>query len=193
VVPWKYGFKHQEHRADQPGRRTAVLTTWSGNCAAEYGFYANVNPEVDHPRWSQASERRIGEVCSRRRRTLMFNGYAEQVAGLYAGMDLDLQMRWSEIGADLVKRPHIIAGMLGFVALVPLALTSNDRALRRLGAAAWQRLHLLTYVAVLLGAVHYLMLVKTWTAEPVLYALAAAGLVALRLLWRRGRVARATA
>jgi methionine sulfoxide reductase heme-binding subunit len=106
---------------------------------------------------------------------------------------LDLQLRWSEIGADLVKRPHIIAGMLGFVALVPLALTSNDRALRRLGAAAWQRLHLLTYVAVLLGAVHYLMLVKTWTAEPVLYALAAAGLVALRLLWRRGRVARATA
>jgi sulfoxide reductase catalytic subunit YedY len=86
VVPWKYGFKSIkaivkiELVADQPA------TLWSAIAPNEYGFYANVNPEVDHPRWSQASERRIGEL--KRRPTLMFNGYEEQVADLYAGMDL---------------------------------------------------------------------------------------------------------
>jgi sulfoxide reductase heme-binding subunit YedZ len=115
------------------------------------------------------------------------------LAFLYAALHLlvwlllDLQLRWSEIGADLVKRPYVIAGMLGFACLVPLALTSNGWSVRRLGAAAWQRLHRLTYVAALLAALHYLLLVKVWSAEPVLYALAAAGLVALRWLWRRGR------
>jgi sulfoxide reductase heme-binding subunit YedZ len=106
---------------------------------------------------------------------------------------LDLQLRWSEIGADLVKRPYIIVGMLGFACLVPLALTSNDWSVRRLGAVAWRRLHRLTYVAVLLGALHYLLLVKVWSAEPLLYALGAAGLVALRWLWRRTRVGMARA
>ena len=62
------------------------VSTWTQQAANEYGFYANVNPTVDHPRWSQASERRIGEVG--RRDTLMFNGYADEVAGLYKGMDL---------------------------------------------------------------------------------------------------------
>ncbi|MCA3444106.1 MAG: protein-methionine-sulfoxide reductase heme-binding subunit MsrQ [Rhodobacter sp.] len=115
------------------------------------------------------------------------------LAFLYAALHLlvwlllDLQLRWSEIGADLVKRPYVIAGMLGFACLVPLALTSNGWSVRRLGAAAWQRLHRLTYVAALLAALHYLLLVKVWSAEPVLYALAASGLVALRWLWRRGR------
>jgi len=115
------------------------------------------------------------------------------LAFLYAALHLlvwlllDLQLRWWEIGADLVKRPYVIAGMLGFACLVPLALTSNGWSVRRLGAAAWQRLHRLTYVAALLAALHYLLLVKVWSAEPVLYALAAAGLVALRWLWRRGR------
>ncbi|MCA3448210.1 MAG: protein-methionine-sulfoxide reductase heme-binding subunit MsrQ [Rhodobacter sp.] len=115
------------------------------------------------------------------------------LAFLYAALHLlvwlllDLQLRWSEIGADLVKRPYVIAGMLGFACLVPLALTSNGWSVHRLGAAAWQRLHRLTYVAALLAALHYLLLVKVWSAEPVLYALAAAGLVALRWLWRRGR------
>jgi sulfoxide reductase catalytic subunit YedY len=65
------------------------MNTWQAQNAREYGFFANVNPEVDHPRWSQARERRIGEF--RRRETLMFNGYAEEVASLYAGMDLT---RW---------------------------------------------------------------------------------------------------
>lgn len=115
------------------------------------------------------------------------------LAFLYAALHLlvwlwlDLQLRWSEIGADLVKRPYVIVGMLGFACLVPLAMTSNGWSVRRLGAAAWQRLHRLAYAAVLLAALHYLLLVKVWSAEPVLYALAAAGLVALRWLWRRGR------
>ena len=86
VVPWKYGFKGIKSivkirlSAEQPP------TTWNLAAPYEYGFYANVNPAVDHPRWSQATERRIGAF--RRRPTLPFNGYAEQVAGLYAGMDL---------------------------------------------------------------------------------------------------------
>jgi len=86
VVPWKYGFKGIKSIvkvalvADQP------KTTWNQQASAEYGFFANVNPRVDHPRWSQATEQRIGE--SGRRPTLMFNGYEKQVAGLYAGMDL---------------------------------------------------------------------------------------------------------
>ena len=89
VVPWKYGFKSIKSIvrislvAEQPP------TTWNMLQASEYGFYSNVNPEVDHPRWSQASERRIGGgFFAARIDTLMFNGYAEQVAGLYAGMDL---------------------------------------------------------------------------------------------------------
>ena len=106
---------------------------------------------------------------------------------------LDLQLRWSEIGADLARRPYVIVGMLGFACLVPLALTSNDWSVRRLGAVAWRRLHRLTYVAVLLGALHYLLLVKVWSAEPLLYALGAGGLVALRWLWRRNRVGMARA
>ena len=86
VVPWKYGFKSAKSIvrislvAEQP------KTAWNIAASQEYGFYSNVNPDVSHPRWSQATERRIGEF--RRRPTLMFNGYADQVASLYAGMDL---------------------------------------------------------------------------------------------------------
>ncbi len=89
VVPWKYGFKSIKSIvkislvADQP------QTTWNMLQPSEYGFYSNVNPTVDHPRWSQASERRIGAgLFAGRQDTLMFNGYEEQVAALYAGMDL---------------------------------------------------------------------------------------------------------
>jgi methionine sulfoxide reductase heme-binding subunit len=106
---------------------------------------------------------------------------------------LDLQLRWSEIGADLVKRPYIILGMIGFLAMVPLAVTSNNASVRRLGAAAWARLHRLTYVAVLAGAAHYLILVKAWPLEPILYALAAAVLVGLRFYWHWQRSPRAMA
>jgi methionine sulfoxide reductase catalytic subunit len=86
VVPWKYGFKGVKSIVKIRFVRDMPKNTWQDMAASEYGFYANVNPDVDHPRWSQARERRIGEL--QRRPTLMFNGYTEQVAHLYRGMDL---------------------------------------------------------------------------------------------------------
>jgi methionine sulfoxide reductase catalytic subunit len=86
VVPWKYGFKSIKSIVRINLTDTEPPTTWNLAGPDEYGFYSNVNPLVDHPRWSQATERRIGEFG--RRETLMFNGYADEVAGLYAGMDL---------------------------------------------------------------------------------------------------------
>jgi len=86
VVPWKYGFKSAKSIVRMRFTESPPATAWNKAAPREYGFYANVNPAVDHPRWSQASERRLGEF--RRRPTLPFNGYAEQVAQLYSGMDL---------------------------------------------------------------------------------------------------------
>lgn len=86
VVPWKYGFKSIKSIVRIELVSEMPVSLWMSAAPDEYGFYANVNPEVDHPRWSQASERRIGELS--RRKTLMFNGYADQVASLYSGMDL---------------------------------------------------------------------------------------------------------
>jgi len=86
VVPWKYGFKSAKSIVKIRLVEKPPLTSWMKAGPSEYGFYANVNPDVDHPRWSQAKERRLGEFL--KRKTLPFNGYAEQVAGLYAGMDL---------------------------------------------------------------------------------------------------------
>ncbi len=86
VVPWKYGFKSIKSIVAITFTRDQPPTSWNRAAPNEYGFYSNVNPEVDHPRWSQAKERRLGEFL--RRKTLPFNGYGEQVASLYAGMDL---------------------------------------------------------------------------------------------------------
>lgn len=86
IVPWKYGFKGVKSIVRVRFVESQPLNTWQQTNAREYGFYANVNPDVDHPRWTQKSERRIGEFF--RRKTLPFNGYADQVASLYAGMDL---------------------------------------------------------------------------------------------------------
>ena len=86
VVPWKYGFKSAKSIVRIRFTDTQPKVAWELSAPGEYGFYSNVNPTVDHPRWSQAKERRIGEF--RKRETLMFNGYGDQVASLYAGMDL---------------------------------------------------------------------------------------------------------
>jgi len=86
VVPWKYGFKSIKSIVEIRLLRERPPTSWNVSAPREYGFFSNVNPEVDHPRWTQKRERRIGEL--RKRETLPFNGYAEQVAGLYKGMDL---------------------------------------------------------------------------------------------------------
>jgi sulfoxide reductase catalytic subunit YedY len=85
-VPWKYGFKSGKSIVRIRFTDSQPRNTWAVETPNEYGFYANVNPTVDHPRWSQATERRIGELL--KRKTLMFNGYGEQVASLYAGLDL---------------------------------------------------------------------------------------------------------
>jgi len=86
VVPWKYGFKGIKSIVKISFTAAQPQTTWALSAPDEYGFFANVNPAVDHPRWSQATERRIGEF--QRRKTLPFNGYADEVASMYAGMDL---------------------------------------------------------------------------------------------------------
>lgn len=91
VVPWKYGFKSAKSIVKIRFTDEQPLTAWSKAAPNEYGFYSNVNPQVDHPRWSQATERRIGEdgLFSNKRKTLMFNGYETQVGQLYAGMDVE--------------------------------------------------------------------------------------------------------
>jgi sulfoxide reductase catalytic subunit YedY len=86
IVPWKYGFKGAKSIVRIRFVERQPINSWQLSAPQEYGFYSNVNPDVDHPRWSQASERRIGEFF--KRKTLMFNGYADQVQGLYAGLDL---------------------------------------------------------------------------------------------------------
>ena len=90
VVPWKYGFKSGKSLVKIRFTDKQPLTAWNNAAASEYGFFSNVNPSVDHPRWSQATERRIGEdgLFAKKRPTLMFNGYEAQVGQLYAGMDL---------------------------------------------------------------------------------------------------------
>ena len=90
VVPWKYGFKSAKSIVKIRFTEKQPATAWNKAAANEYGFFSNVNPAVDHPRWSQATERRIGEdgLFAKKRKTLMFNGYEAQVGQLYAGMDL---------------------------------------------------------------------------------------------------------
>ena len=90
VVPWKYGFKSGKSLVKIRFTEKQPLISWEKSAPQEYGFYSNVNPHVDHPRWSQATERRIGEdgLLAKKRKTLMFNGYEAQVGQLYAGMDL---------------------------------------------------------------------------------------------------------
>src|SRR6266480_3172936 len=109
AVPWKYGFKHVKSIVKVKFVEKQPLNTWQDQASNEYGFYANVNPTVDHPRWSEATERRIGEFLMRR--TLMFNGYGDQVASLYSGMDLRKNyghcgLRIAGGGGSAVRSPH---------------------------------------------------------------------------------------
>lgn len=133
--------------------------------------------------------RLLGVNLIRYRRAIGVMAFVYVALHLTVWVSLDLAFRWSEIGADLVKRPYIIVGMIGFAAMLPLAITSNNLSIRRMGAAAWGRLHRLSYVAAVAGAAHYVMLVKAWPLEPLLYAAAVAALLGLRLWWARARVA----
>lgn len=101
---------------------------------------------------------------------------------------LDVQSL-TRVWEDIIKRPYVTVGMLGFVLMTPLALTSNNWSLRKMGAAAWRKLHKLTYPIAVLGAVHYLWLVKGFQIEPIVYLVIIMGLLALRFRWqRRARV-----
>jgi len=98
---------------------------------------------------------------------------------------LDMSMLWQQMWADIWKRPYITIGMAGFIALVPLAVTSNNLSVRKLGGATWRKLHKLTYLAVLLGGVHFIWLVKGIQLEPLLYMTAILSLLALRFMGKR--------
>ena len=106
---------------------------------------------------------------------------------------LDQSLDLAAIWADIVKRPYITVGMAAFTLLVPLAITSNSPMIRRLGGAAWQRLHRLIYLAAAAAVLHFIMLVKSWSPELILYAVLIASLLAFRLLLRRARTAPASA
>jgi sulfoxide reductase heme-binding subunit YedZ len=95
---------------------------------------------------------------------------------------LDMSLLWQQMWADIWKRPYITIGMAGFLVLVPLAVTSNNLAVRKLGVATWRKLHKLTYLAVLLGGIHYIWLVKGIQLEPILYMAVILGLLALRVV-----------
>jgi methionine sulfoxide reductase heme-binding subunit len=102
---------------------------------------------------------------------------------------LDQGLDWSAIGADILKRPYITVGMGSFLLLVPLAATSNNAAIRRMGGQAWAKLHKLVYIAVVGGALHYILLVKSWPLEPLVYAAIVMGLLGYRFarnLYRAG-------
>jgi sulfoxide reductase heme-binding subunit YedZ len=121
-----------------------------------------------------------GPSLIRYRRAIGLLGFYYAALHLTVYLVLDQGLDLAAIWADIVKRPYITIGMLAFIILVPLAVTSNAPMIRRLGAAAWQRLHRLVYVATAAAAIHFLLLVKTWPGEPILYA----GLIVALLLVR---------
>ena len=129
----------------------------------------------------------LGLNLIRFRRVIGLAAFLYVVLHLLTWLLLDVQI-WSQIWADILKRPYITIGMAGFALLIPLALTSTDGAIRRMGPVAWRRLHKLVYGAVLLGAIHFVMLAKGLQLEPILYLLAVCGLLALRAIPRRRRI-----
>ena len=131
-----------------------------------------------------------GPNLVRYRRALGLLAFYYAALHLTVYMLLDQGLDLAAIWADIVKRPYITVGMLAFVILVPLAVTSNAAMIRRLGGAAWQRLHRLVYVAAAAAAVHFVMVVKSWPAEPLIYAAMVAALLLFRLLARLQKRAR---
>jgi sulfoxide reductase heme-binding subunit YedZ len=129
--------------------------------------------------------RRIGLNLIRFRRALGQLSFFHIALHLVAWIWLDMGLRWAEMAADLVKRPYVMLGMLGFVAMIPLAVTSTNAAIRRMGPVAWGRLHRLTYVAILAGLAHLTLISKVWTTEILVYLALGMLLLAARLLPRR--------
>jgi len=134
--------------------------------------------------------RHLGINLLKFRRVTGLSAFLYVVAHLLTWLALDIQFLWDQIGRDILKRPYITIGMSGFALMLPLAATSYNGAIRRMGAAAWGRLHKLTYPVVVLGGVHYLMVVKGWQIEPMIYLAVITLLLGLRLRPRNGRMAR---
>lgn len=137
--------------------------------------------------------RRVGLNLVRYRRALGLLAFGYVALHLTAWVWLDMGLRWSEVAADLWKRPYIVVGMLGFAALLPLAATSSNAAIRRMGPLAWRRLHRLAYVAVVAGVLHLLLLAKVWTLSELTYAAVAILLLGSRLVPTARPQARAAA
>jgi sulfoxide reductase heme-binding subunit YedZ len=137
--------------------------------------------------------RRLGLNLLRFRRALGLLSFIYVSLHLTAWVWLDMGLRWGEMLGDLTKRPFVILGMIGFLVMIPLALTSWNGAIRRMGAAAWNRLHKLAYVAILAGAVHFVLLSKVWTMEVMVYLGLSLGLLAFRLVPKGGMRRRVTA
>lgn len=130
------------------------------------------------------SRRFLGLNLMRLRRAVGLTAFGYVVLHLLAWLAFDIGFDWAQAWADVVKRPYITIGMLGFVLLIPLAVTSNNAAIRRMGAG-WRRLHRLAYPAGVLGAIHYLMVVKAWPLQPQVYLGLMLGLLALRIVPKR--------
>lgn len=128
---------------------------------------------------------RTGLRLMKFRRALGMLGFWYVLTHFTVWVVLDMGLYWPQIAGDLVKRPYIIVGFAGLLMLLPLAVTSTDGMVRRLGAQAWRRLHRLAYPAILAGAVHFLMIGKVWTTEALIYLGLVVALLALRLIPRR--------
>ena len=129
--------------------------------------------------------RMTGITVMRFRRSLGVWAFLYAALHLGVWLGLDIQLRWSEIARDLTRRPYIIAGALALACMVPLAITARDSSIRRLGAVRWRRLHRLAYLAVILGAVHFVLSVKAWPPEPLIYGAIVVFLLVFRLFPRR--------
>lgn len=125
------------------------------------------------------------------RRAIGLLAFFYVLAHFLTWMLLDLQLFWSEIGADLAKRPYITVGFASLVLLLPLALTSNNWSVRKMGAAAWRKTHWLVYPAILLGGLHFIWLAKGFQWEPLIYMAVIMGLLATRIKWPKSRTAAA--
>jgi len=124
------------------------------------------------------------------RRMIGLMGFYYIVLHFAVYLALDLQLNWAEIGRDLTKRPYIIMGFAAMLLLVPVAASSNDLSLRRLGTRTWRNIHKLVFPAALLGAAHYIWLVKSWPPEPLIYGAVVLALVLWRPLRARRQAAR---
>jgi sulfoxide reductase heme-binding subunit YedZ len=130
---------------------------------------------------------RVGLRLLKFRRALGLLGFFYILAHFMVWIGLDMGLLWTQIAQDLFKRPYIIVGFAGFLMLLPLAITSNDGMIRRMGGRAWRRLHKLAYPAILAGAVHFLMIGKVYTTEALIYLGLVGVLLAVRLIPQRRR------